>query len=428
MQISRVLSRRRTSARCLGPGPAAARRCRAGLRHVVHRHAAGARRRPDLEDPRAPAATSSKQTERCRSTTAAASSCCGRPRSTRWPTRRTRAGSGPPCSALPERSSIGSARPSRATSRPRRRQRRPRRHPYRTAVRQRLALLLARGPTADHKQQRQRLLDDVGAGVARRLDLLGPERAEETLASRRRRTSRDTAVQTAIKQALHLLPRERQFDLKRMEDSADTARRLANQSQRGRDRAPRRAQRAKSRHGDRDAGPMPPSTDGWPRWSGVSMYRPSKLDDLMNAGYQRFAFHRRVHWAALLGAANLIEQHPRALWRLVSSLLATASAGTRRDVLRRLTGADSVIWGLRDQFQVMAPAPTLTLSLERRQHAQPRPTASAEAARARENYLLRLEVDRRAARSSPNRTAACSRGHGPRAARARTSCSQRDAS
>ncbi len=86
----------------------------------------------------------------------------------------------------------------------------------------------------------------------------------------------------------------------------------------------------------------------------------------MNAAYTRFAFHRRVHWAALLGAANLIEKHPRALWRLVSSLLATGSAGTRRDVLRRLSGADSVVWGLRDQFQVMAPAPTLTLSLERR--------------------------------------------------------------
>jgi hypothetical protein len=75
---------------------------------------------------------------------------------------------------------------------------------------------------------------------------------------------------------------------------------------------------------------------GWPRWSGVSIYRPSELDALMNAGYQCFAFHRRVHWAAMLGAANLVEHHPRALWRLVSSLLARGAAGTRRDALARL--------------------------------------------------------------------------------------------
>jgi pimeloyl-ACP methyl ester carboxylesterase len=109
---------------------------------------------------------------------------------------------------------------------------------------------------------------------------------------------------------------------------------------------------------------------------------------MMNAGYTRFAFHHRVHWAALLGAANLIDQHPRALWRLVSSLLATGSAGTRRDVLRRLTGQDSVVWGLREQFQVMAPAPTMTLSLERRTRTI-RQHAGADTTR--ENYLLRLE-------------------------------------
>ncbi len=40
----------------VGAGPAAPRRGREDLRHDVHRDAAGARRRPDLEDPRAPAA------------------------------------------------------------------------------------------------------------------------------------------------------------------------------------------------------------------------------------------------------------------------------------------------------------------------------------------------------------------------------------
>ena len=138
----------------------------------------------------------------------------------------------------------------------------------------------------------------------------------------------------------------------------------------------------------------PDVSAGWPRWSGVSMYRPSKLDDLMNASYQRFAFHRRVHWAALLGAANLIEDHPRALWRLISSLLATGSAGTRRDVLRRLTGSDSVVWGLREQFQVMAPAPTVTLSLERRDDPL---GDSATAGGKSERYLLRLESSHRGA-------------------------------
>ena len=125
----------------------------------------------------------------------------------------------------------------------------------------------------------------------------------------------------------------------------------------------------------------PAPKDRWPRWSGVSIYRPTRLDDLMKASYARFAFHRRVHWAAMLGAANLIEDHPRALWRLVSSLLATGSGATRRDVLRRLTGADSVVWGLRDQFQVMTPAPTLTLSLERREAQLPAPARRARRAR-----------------------------------------------
>src|SRR6185295_10575153 len=64
-------------------------------------------------------------------------------------------------------------------------------------------------------------------------------------------------------------------------------------------------------------------------------------------------------------------------------------AVTRRDVLRRLTGNDSVVWGLRDQFQIMAPAPTLTLSLERRSTRAE--ATSPRADTTRENYLLRLE-------------------------------------
>ena len=131
----------------------------------------------------------------------------------------------------------------------------------------------------------------------------------------------------------------------------------------------------------------------WPRWTGVSIYQPSDLDELMNDSYQRFAFHTRVHWAAWLGASDLVSAHPRALWRLVSSLLATGSAGTRRDVLRRLTGSDSVIWGLRRLFKVMAPAPTMTLSLERRDTAG----SAAHETAAAERYLLRLESTTRGA-------------------------------
>jgi CHAT domain-containing protein/pimeloyl-ACP methyl ester carboxylesterase len=222
-------------------------------------------------------------------------------------------------------------------------------------------------------------LKDLGVGVRRRITLLEPGTSPD-LAKREADAAdaREAIVKAAIQQSFHLLPRERQFDLQRMEEAADTARRLAAQSD--------AAIRALLGDASIEMGglvianrSMPVVDTGWPRWSGVSMYRPGQLDDLMNTAYTRFAFHRRVHWAALLGAANLIEKHPRALWRLVSSLLATGSAGTRRDVLRRLSGQDSVVWGLREQFQVMAPAPTLTLSLERRTEAP------------RENYILRLE-------------------------------------
>jgi len=133
---------------------------------------------------------------------------------------------------------------------------------------------------------------------------------------------------------------------------------------------------------------LPQPANAWPRWSGASLYRPPKLDDLMLSSYNGFHFHARVHWSALLGTANLIEEHPRALWRLVSSLLATGGPATRRDLMQRLTGADSVVWGLRDQFRAMAPAPMLTLSLERRRRAQLHGASTA-----REEYLLRLDSD-----------------------------------
>jgi hypothetical protein len=72
----------------------------------------------------------------------------------------------------------------------------------------------------------------------------------------------------------------------------------------------------------------------------------------------------------------------------------TGSAGTRRDVLRRLTGKRFGGVGLREQFQVMAPAPTVTLSLERRNDPL---RDSATAVGKSERYLLRLESSHRGA-------------------------------
>jgi CHAT domain-containing protein len=263
------------------------------------------------------------------------------------------------------------------------------------AVRKRTALNPS-APFEDRKPLGEAILKAVRDGISDRMVFRGPKtldakrwKKEKKLARRR-----DLKVAEAICAAYHLLPEERQVDLQRMRDAARNAWRLAAKSR----------QAVRVLLGDTDAAipglvivakSEPAYERGWPRWSGVSLYRPDRLDDLMNAGYQRFAFHRRVHWAAMLGAANLIDEHPRALWRLVSSLLATGGAGTRRDVLRRLTGADSVVWGLRDQFQVMAPAPTVTLSLERRDTSEA--VEDGREVAQRENYLLRLESINRGA-------------------------------
>jgi CHAT domain-containing protein len=239
-----------------------------------------------------------------------------------------------------------------------------------------------------------RMVHAVEVDVDSRVKNLGRDGPERSASRRARSVMCDALLQFAVLQAFPLLPVERQFDLERMVDSTDGARRIAQQSE--------EASLALLGDPNGELSGMviaqrshPARALQWPRWTGVSIYRPTRLDDLMNASYARFAFHRRVHWAALLGAANLIGDHPRALWRLVSSLLATGTAATRRDVLRRLTGPDSVVWGLRDQFQVMTPAPTLTVSLERRGSAT---RADSDAPpQMRENYLLRLESVNRGA-------------------------------
>jgi hypothetical protein len=268
----------------------------------------------------------------------------------------------------------------------------------RDAVRERLKGIVAALRSTERNRGGERLMNEHKDDVVARIRQFGrrgkPGATNRSEPRDARAVMCDALVQFAVLEAFSLLSTERQLDLERMLDSVDGARRIARQSEEARlallgDPQKKRAGMVIERRA------YPDQRDRWPQWSGVSVYRPTRLDDLMNASYARFAFHRRVHWAALLGASNLIEDHPRALWRLVSSLLATGSASTRRDVLRRLTGQDSVVWGLRDQFQVMTPAPMLTVSLERRGIESP---ASAEApAQVRENYLLRLESVNRGA-------------------------------
>lgn len=115
---------------------------------------------------------------------------------------------------------------------------------------------------------------------------------------------------------------------------------------------------------------------------GLSIHLPPNLDRLSQSQYLNLAFNRHIHWTALLSTVNLIAHHPRALWRLSSSLLTTAGADARADLLRRLIGPDSVMVGYRAQFSALASHAKLSLTLE------PHATASNMTA---QNYRLRLE-------------------------------------
>ena len=97
---------------------------------------------------------------------------------------------------------------------------------------------------------------------------------------------------------------------------------------------------------------------------GIALYRPKKLDRLIDSNYLKLEFTRRVHWAALLGATDLIERDHRALWRVVSSMLGSADARGREDLIERLVGQTSVASSYRGQFRSLAPSPLVTLSLE----------------------------------------------------------------
>ncbi len=125
--------------------------------------------------------------------------------------------------------------------------------------------------------------------------------------------------------------------------------------------------------------------------NGVSIHFPRSV---AGSSYLDLRFARKVHWAALLGGMNLIEDHPRALWRLVSALMADASGTTRQELIARMLGPDSVMEGLKTQFRALESPPCLTLSLERREDLAGLPAAEQRPlpARTQRVYRLRLEL------------------------------------
>ena len=100
------------------------------------------------------------------------------------------------------------------------------------------------------------------------------------------------------------------------------------------------------------------------RHGGVSLYRPRDLDQLIASDYLKLRFNKKIHWTVLLAVINLIGNHPRALWRILSALLATADNNTRAQLIDRITGPGSVIASFREQFVVLAPVKAYVLSLE----------------------------------------------------------------
>ena len=126
-----------------------------------------------------------------------------------------------------------------------------------------------------------------------------------------------------------------------------------------------------------------------------------------------------MHWAALLGATNLIAQDHRALWRVVSSMLASADARGREDLIERLVGQTSVGLSYRGQFRSLTPSPLVTLSLE------PLPDGQTWDEKAlSDRYRLRLESFRRDATLKENITRVNPEHHRVRALGARGPAAQ----
>ncbi len=123
---------------------------------------------------------------------------------------------------------------------------------------------------------------------------------------------------------------------------------------------------------------LPPTRDpmGSNKWGEHSF-------QLADSNYLDLRFAQRVHWAPLLGAFQLISEKPHVLWRLVSSMLSDANGPARDELLRRLISPDSVIEGLKGQFQSLDDKTALTLSLD--------PVITKDAEGGRQHYRLRLE-------------------------------------
>lgn len=133
---------------------------------------------------------------------------------------------------------------------------------------------------------------------------------------------------------------------------------------------------------------------------GVSLFRPRQLDQLVESDYLDLQFNRKIHWTVLLAVINLIGQHPRALWRILSAVLATADNNTRAELLDRITGPGSVIAPFREQFVVLAPVKAFVLSLEPDPGAVALPVAMQRRADddkmlAPQAYRVRLELAER---------------------------------
>ncbi len=83
-----------------------------------------------------------------------------------------------------------------------------------------------------------------------------------------------------------------------------------------------------------------------------------------NSNYLKLDFCSRVHWPALLGVFQLIKEKPHALWRLLNTMMTSASGAARDALLQRLIGGSSVIHGLAGQFKTMVSSTAVSLTLE----------------------------------------------------------------
>ena len=76
-----------------------------------------------------------------------------------------------------------------------------------------------------------------------------------------------------------------------------------------------------------------------------------RIFSLSSNSYSRLNLTRRVHWAALIDAIQMIHEKPHALWRVISSMLADASSTARDAALGRLVSSQSVISEMRQLLQ-----------------------------------------------------------------------------